>query len=72
MQSTYAAANAICSFTGEAKKMQPEQPPERFFTPGKPWTFYLCICSYLDVKVFPDNAICVNCFLVMGIFRQHK
>ena len=44
----------------------------KFFHPGKPWTFYLCICSYLDVKVFSDNAICVNYFLVMGIFRQHK
>ena len=72
MQPIYAAANAICSFTGETKETQPEQPSEEKFHPGKPLTFYLCICSYLDVKVFFDNAICVSYFLVMGIFRQHK
>ncbi|KAK7837817.1 regulator of telomere elongation helicase 1 like protein [Quercus suber] len=32
IQPIYAAANAICSFTGETKEMQPEQPPENFVT----------------------------------------
>uniref|UniRef100_A0A7N2R4J4 Uncharacterized protein n=1 Tax=Quercus lobata TaxID=97700 RepID=A0A7N2R4J4_QUELO len=32
IQPIYAVANAICSFTGETKEMQPEQPPEKIFT----------------------------------------
>ena len=39
MQPIYAAANAICSFTGETKETQPEQPPENFFTLVNPGLF---------------------------------
>ena len=46
MQPIYAAANAICSFTGETKEMQPEQPPEKFFTQVNPGLF---ICE--DVHI---------------------
>ena len=45
MQPIYAVANAICSFIGETKETQPEQPPEIFFTLVNPGLFI-----YEDVR----------------------